>query len=61
MTRLQFKEYEIIARAVEEGVKFGLMHAYKHTESPTQESLAECVERDVMAALDEVIDFGEGE
>jgi hypothetical protein len=61
MTRLQFRAYEIVSRAVEEGVKFGLMHAYKHTDSPSRDGLAECVEREVMLSLDEVIDFGEGD
>jgi hypothetical protein len=50
--------HAIISGAVEEGVAMGVRRAFKHTDRPTEEALREHVEREVMNALDEVIDFG---
>lgn len=49
--------YTIIARAVSEGVRYGITRAHKHTASPEREAVAENVEREVMNALAEVLKF----
>jgi len=56
---LQVDVYNVVARAVEEGVAYGLRRAYKHVDDPSQESIAEHVEREVLNALCEVIRFPE--
>jgi hypothetical protein len=50
--------YEVVSRAVEEGVAYGYNRAHKHTAQPTEEHLREQVEAAVMNALCEVLDFG---
>ena len=54
---LRFNAYEIISRAVEEGIQFGLNRAYKYEERPSRENLAEHIEREVMNALSAVLVF----
>jgi hypothetical protein len=51
--------YPVIARAVEEGIGFGLNRAFKHTNHPTREALVAHIEREVMNTLDEVLDYGD--
>ena len=57
MKNLKFKAYEIIERAVEEGISYGLNRAYKHEDSPSQNLIAIEIEKAVMLSLTEIIDF----
>jgi len=57
MTKIKLKTYTIIERAIEEGIAYGIKHAYKHHDEPRQDHLATEIERAVMEALDEVVDF----
>ena len=57
MTKIQFKAYTIIERAVSEGVAYGIRRAHKHVEKPTNEILEEKILDAVMLALSEIIDF----
>lgn len=54
---IRFKTYWIIQRAVEEGIAYGLQRAYKHTDNPDNNHIGLEIERAVMSALDEIIDF----
>lgn len=54
---VRLKVYDILADKVEEGVRVGLMRAYKHTDAPTREQLEEHLHREVMCALSEVLDY----
>lgn len=54
---LFMKAYSIIEGAVETGVSFGISRAFKYSEDPTEEELKIHIEREVMNALGEVIDF----
>lgn len=49
--------YVVIARAVEEGVACGWRRAHKHTDSPGEEAILEHIEREVMGALCEALNF----
>ena len=54
---LRLRTYEIVSRAVEEGVGYGLKRAYKYSDAPTQGSLQEHIEQAVLNALCEIIEF----
>lgn len=54
-TRVSINVYEIISRAVEEGVKYGYNRAYKHTDKPDHETVKEAIETAVMSSLMEVL------
>lgn len=50
--------YRIIADAVEQGIQWGLQHARKHIDGdPGDDVLAECLERDIMNELCEILEF----
>lgn len=55
--RLRVDPYEMVHEAVERGVSFGLLRAFKHAENPPQEEIRESITREVMVALCEVLEF----
>ena len=54
---MRAKEYEILERAVEEGVTSGMHSAHKHDDSPRHDVIVTHVVREVMAAVIEVFTF----
>lgn len=54
--KVKVRLYELVERAVEEGVAMGWRRAHKHGNSPDC-VLTDDIEREVMLALCEVIDF----
>jgi hypothetical protein len=51
------KEYEILTRAIEEGVAFGWTRAHKHTPTPETDHILGQIEQGVVNAICEVFDF----
>ena len=49
----------ILEQALEEGVKRGYRRAFKHIEDPTEESICQHIEDQVMSSLYEYFDFNE--
>ena len=49
----------ILEQALEEGVKRGYRRAFKHIEDPTEESICQHIEEQVMSSLYEYFDFSE--
>jgi hypothetical protein len=56
---LRLNAYEVVARAVEEGVRYGLNRSRKHQDDPSWEAIEEHVTREVMNALSEVVRWGD--
>lgn len=52
---MEIKAYDIVSRAVEEGVRVGYIRAYKYTDSPSEETIRDQLYDGVMLALDEII------
>lgn len=57
-TPVRFNAYEIISRAVEEGVAYGYRRAHKHTDKPTEAQMTTEIENAVMNSLSEVLIYG---
>ena len=51
--------YQVISRAVSEGLAYGVRRAFKYSDTPTPEALTESMENEVMNSLYEVIKFGD--
>lgn len=51
------KTYDIIERAVEEGLEFRWNRAHKHEDYPTKEVIFDHLIGNIMHSLDEIIDF----
>ena len=47
----------ILEQALEEGVKRGYRRAFKHIENPTEESICQHIEEQVISSLYEYFDF----
>ena len=56
-TVLKARVYDVVGRAVEEGLKLGWQHAHKHVDAPSKELILDRLEDDIMNQLCEVIDF----
>ena len=52
--------YEVLRRAVEQGVGEGWRNAHKHTDAPDAVKIQEAVEEAVVSAICEVFEFEPG-
>ena len=58
-TGLRVRTYDLMDECVEEGIQSAWMHAHKHVEHPTKETIAEHLQRDIMNRICERFDFPE--
>ena len=49
----------ILEQAIEEGVRMGYRRAFKHIENPTEESICQHIEEQVMSSIYEYFTFDE--
>ncbi len=56
---IRINAYSIIAEAVEVGAALGVNRAYKHTDKPDREAIANAVSEAIMGALCDVLSFDE--
>ena len=56
---VRVRAYEVVCRAVEEGVAYGWNRGHKHTSTPDQGALKSEIEDGVMGTLCEVLEFHE--
>ena len=57
---MRVQAFSVVARAVEEGVRYGWRRAHKYADKPDEDAICEAVESAVMNAICEVVDFGDG-
>ena len=55
------KFYVILEQAIEEGVRRGYSRAHKHVENPTEGSIIEHIQENVMSAIHDYFTFSEDE
>lgn len=55
------KTREILARAIEDGIIWGLSRAYKHTDKPTKEQIAAETKASIWLEIDSVFVVDNGE
>lgn len=56
-TTVRWNAYDLVQRAISEGIRCGLRRAKKHTSKPTEEDVIDNLEREVMTALCDIMDF----
>ena len=54
---MKFKAYNLIERAIEEGVNYGYARAHKHTDTPTEALLKGEIVNAITNELCEILDF----
>ena len=47
----------VLERCIENGIQAGLRRAYKHTDTPTQETITECIDMYIWLELDDLFFF----
>jgi hypothetical protein len=58
---MKVKTFVILEMAIEEGVRRGYRRAFKHNESPSEDSICEEIENGVMSAINDYFTFDEKE
>ncbi|MDB4278730.1 hypothetical protein N9917_03940 [Deltaproteobacteria bacterium] len=54
---MKIKMYPLIERIVEEGTEAGYNRAHKHTDSPIEETIKQCIHQYIMNGFDEAFEF----
>ena len=54
---MQVKEYSVLVDCVERGVTFGIARAYKHTDTPTPDSIKQQIADAVLLEICEYFTF----
>lgn len=57
---MKFKAYGLVSRAVEEAAGHVAHRMYKYSDHPSDDVIVDLVHHEVMLALDEIFDFGDG-
>jgi hypothetical protein len=52
------RSYDVLRRAVEDGVAYGYRRAHKYSDKPEPEAVKEAIEQAVMSEICEWFDFG---
>lgn len=55
LSSVKIDSYKVVARAVEEGVTYGLNRSHKYSDNPNDETLKREIETAVMNALSDII------
>lgn len=58
---VRVRAWDVMSRAVEEGVAYGWNRAHKHTSTPDADAVRDAIEQAVMNAISESFDFEFGE
>ena len=56
---IRINSFEIISRAVNEGIQYGWMRAHKHDDNPNAEFVKDEIEKAVVGELCDVLKFDE--
>ena len=54
---MKLKMYPLIERIVESGTHAGYHRAHKHTDTPSEETIKQCIEQYIMQGFDEYFEF----
>lgn len=55
------KEYSVMSECIERGIRYGILRAHKHSETPAPESLEYAIHSAVMTEISEYFSFSEDE
>jgi hypothetical protein len=58
---MRLKTYQLIERIVEDGAESGYNRAHKHTDTPNEETIKQCIHQYIMNGFDEYFEFNNEE
>lgn len=56
---MRVRAYDVLARAIEDGVAYGVRRAHKHVANPSEEQLREAIGQAVLSEISEWFAFDE--
>ena len=56
---MRFNEYELISRAVDSGLEYGVNRAFKHTDTPSRETIMGEARNAIMVELSTIIHWND--
>ena len=56
---MRVRAYDVLRRAIEEGVEYGWRRAHKHTGTPDEETIKEQIVTGILNEVCEIFDFEE--
>lgn len=54
---MKIKFYALVSDCIEKGVEYGYRRAFKHTDSPSEAAIFQCVHDAIMNELSEYVDW----
>ena len=54
---MRLKIYQMIERIVQTGTEAGYNRAHKHTDTPNEETIKQCIEQYIMHGFDDFFEF----
>lgn len=54
---MRVRAYEVLRRAIEEGVEYGWRRAHKHTETPNEDTIKDQIVAGILNEVCEIFDF----
>lgn len=58
---MRIKIYKLIEQIVEQGTDAGYHRAHKHTDTPNEETIKNCIEQYIMSGFDDYFEFAKEE
>ena len=58
---MRIKIYQLIEQIVQTGTEAGYDRAHKHTDTPNEATIKQCIEQYIMQGFDEYFEFAEEE
>lgn len=58
---MRIKIYKLIEQIVEQGIEAGYLRAHKHTDTPDEETIKNCIMQYIMNGFDETFEFDQEE
>ena len=58
---MKVKMYPLIEQIVEQGTEAGFYRAHKHTDTPDEETIKNCIAKYIMNGFDEAFEFDQPE
>lgn len=58
---MRIKIYQLIEQIVQTGTEAGYDRAHKHTDTPNEAAIKQCIEQNIMLGFDEYFEFSQEE
>ena len=54
---IKFNTYNILSEAITQGINWGWIHAHKHSNTPSEDTIKDYIYEDIMNSLSEIFNY----